>query len=282
MDFSQVASYFDETPCYDTATNDYVCDGQFDLFDDTKRDSTAADRRIFSIDPQYTLPKLLTIHGDVFIVGEGHKDYALGDVTRVKYVLHKAASALLSTVENLLGVGLGQQVYAGLVWVKNSKRESESSRLHADYQVILAAENADYVGSYVQAGAKTLAVQAQATTSAGFDTLECSDLGAPAVQTLSYTSQGASYNPVTDTFASIVPVLRQGIVSRYFADYSIVNQATPKAEATDVTIKVLAAIGFTPKEGDLIASVTTGLSYRVAAVRLGATNHTLQATLLWV
>jgi hypothetical protein len=281
MDLTSAASYFDDTACYNAVTGGYVCDGQFDLFDDSKRDSMAADRRILSVASSITLPSLLSIHNDVFIVGEGHKDYALGDVTRVKYVLHKAVDVSLATAPQMLSVGTPTLTYAGIVWVKNTKRETESSRLHADYQVVLPSSTQDYTGNYVVHGARTLFVQGVAEASGGFDILECSDLGVAPVRTLSYTSQSQNYDAVTDEFITSLPVVRQGVVSRYFADYEIVNGATPKAAASDTTIKVLQASGFTPKEGDLITDTGNGRRYRVSAVQLGTAYHTLQASYLW-
>ena len=80
MRLADAASYFDRVVCADAFTPFEEFKGQFDLFDDSKRDGVTVDRRVLSCSSAVTVPtrRVVLAMGEYWIVGDDihHTGYA--------------------------------------------------------------------------------------------------------------------------------------------------------------------------------------------------------------
>lgn len=133
LTLAEASTYFDRTEVLDADSGRILFLGQMDIYDDVRRDSGGAYRRILSVAPGTVMPahRALRVHGVVWLAG-GMESDGLETVHRDKYVLQRTqgrlsvsrlGAYLLGTPANLL--------WGAVEWVKDGKEINSSSRSHA-------------------------------------------------------------------------------------------------------------------------------------------------------
>lgn len=275
MRLANAAKHFDKqvlTDAYGIAT----FRGQFDLYDDNKREGVTTRRRILSTAPTVTIPsrKALKIDNTVWLVGSSNPDFFKADPIRRKHILHQAdglarvqtfaqflsnpapwtldsglptLDATTTMVDNS-GVAQGLTAYAAMEWVKASKEVDESSTL-ADLMTAIFAtsETLPAVGIVTIGGASYL-LREPHPSSAGFKTAYADEIAWPVTEQGTFTSR--TYDPVADTWAGTgVPV--RYLRLRWQAHFEYLSKNTLKFEAGDEVLICLKTAA-TPKPNDNI------------------------------
>jgi hypothetical protein len=143
LTLAEASVYFDRTEVRDPDSGRVLFHGQVDPYDDSKRDSVSAYRRILSVAPGTAMParRAVRIFGQAFLVGNQEVD-GLQDPHRVKYVLQPCARKMSfgRPGDFLAGLGSAQELntWAALEWVKDSK-EPDASTVSNQYNALFAA-----------------------------------------------------------------------------------------------------------------------------------------------
>lgn len=130
LTLADASGYFDRTPIHDAYTGALKFYGQVDPFDDSKRDSATAYRRVLSVKPGTMIPerRAVRILGACWLVGSSDLD-GQGTAYREKYVMHPAPSTMLVTsLSGYLSGATPIANYGELAWLKDGKEDASSSR----------------------------------------------------------------------------------------------------------------------------------------------------------
>lgn len=251
MRLAAAAKHFDQqvlTDAYGTAT----VRGQFDLFDDSKRDGVVSRRRILSVAPATTMParNALTIGGVTWLVGSVNTDYFKSSAIRDKYVLHESDGlATTQTFAQFLAGAGGSTAYAALEWTKAAKEIDESSGLTDVLGAVFArTEILPSPGVMTLSGGYYL-LREPHRSSAGFLSVLVDEIKAPAKEVGTFTSR--AYEPVADTWTETevqVPFLRL----RWQSHFKYLSSRTLRYEAGDDVLICLKSEA-TPKANDQVA-----------------------------
>lgn len=138
MRLAAAARAFNKTECLDAYSGRRAFFGQFGLYDDNKRDSETAERRILSVEDGITVPsrRVIEAAGTRWIVGHSNPDSFRGRTVRQGLVVHEAT--YLSEVRTLEQVCLNQvgiKAWAGRAWIKNLAFTEQSSDLVPQYHI---------------------------------------------------------------------------------------------------------------------------------------------------
>lgn len=152
MKLTTVARRADKTPCYDSYTGLLAFNGQLLPYDESKRDSETAERRILSLGPLAVIParRCVSINGKHYIVGAGNDDMYRGEVIRVGYVIHEAVGlASVKTLIQAVQGSAGIQAHVGVTWIKNMAYSEQNSILVPQVHVHLASTEPATAGMMV-------------------------------------------------------------------------------------------------------------------------------------
>lgn len=250
MRLAAAAKHFDQqvlTDAYGSAT----IRGQFDLFDDSKRDGVVSRRRILSVAPGTTLParNVLGINGATWLVGSANTDYFKASAIRDKYVLHEADG--LATVQSfaqfLAGAG-GTTAYAALEWTKAAKEVDESSDLSDVMTAVLARTETLPAVGVLTLGSGNYLLREPHQSAAGFLMVLVDEIKAPAKETGTFT--GMTYEPVTDVWAG-TGVSVAFVRLRWQSHFRYLSASTLRYEAGDDVLICLKSAA-TPKANDKV------------------------------
>lgn len=141
LTLAQASSFFDRTPIKDADNGNLLFYGQVDPYDESKRDSGAAYRRILSVAAGTVMPasRTVSVFGQALILGNQEVD-GLDTIHRVKYTLQPCTAKV--GVSRLAGFVTGtpaSNAWAALEWVKDSKEMGTSSDVARIYNVFLPA-----------------------------------------------------------------------------------------------------------------------------------------------
>lgn len=141
MLLSSAASFFDRTPCTDAYTGELLFMAQMSLYDDTKRDSEASERRVISTAAGVELPlrRVVEMLGAKYILGKANPDVFNGEVVRLGHVAHEAS--VKAHVKTLSQASLGQtgtEVWAAHAWVKNQAFTEQDSNLTPQFHLFFS------------------------------------------------------------------------------------------------------------------------------------------------
>lgn len=204
MRLRSVAQFFNNLPCLDAYTGDLAFYGQLGLFDDNKRDSETAERRLISVDVDVTIPprRVVSAAGTHFIIGHANPDSFQGSTLRLGLVAHEATE--LSQIRTFAQVCLNQPgttAYAGRSWVKNQAFTEQSSHLASQAHIHFAVGEPVDVQSIITFGGNLHVVrQVTELGPAGTRIALADELPAPTVEDV-VVSSGA-YDPITDTLVA--------------------------------------------------------------------------------
>lgn len=217
LTLADASSYFDRTPVLDATTGATLFYGQIDLYDDAKRDSATAYRRVLSVKPGTALPasRALRIHGSAWIVGASELD-GLAVAHRQKYVLHPAPTKVgLVSLSGFVTAAAAPEYWADMVWFKDGKEDAVSSRVVPMYTAYLAQSVSLPEYSVIKQGAAAYLVETPHGQASGIQSATCAKLEfAPADATLAtrtYDPVQGKYTASTDTTVKCLRVRWQSL-----------------------------------------------------------------------
>lgn len=199
MRLHRAASHFDKSSAVDAYTPGASLYGQFDIYDDSKRDGLTVKRRVLSMDPSVAIPsrRVVTSNGITWIVGLGAVDYFSGSAIRVKYVVQAADGlAQVRSFYQVLSGSSGLSAYASSVWDKGAKEVEISSGITPVFSLFFAESEPIIERDIVILGTDWYIVRSVYPSEAGFLVAACDRLDAPVLDTVSVVTQ--AYSPITD------------------------------------------------------------------------------------
>ena len=208
MKLRNIAKAFDKTPIVDAYTGAVLGKGQFDLFDDSRRDAYGVDRRILSTDPSVEVParRVIRTENDVWLVGEFQPDFWRGKELRHKYVLHQAVGlATIRTLGERVRGEAGATAYASEMWVKDAKRVEDTALSASLFDLYFTTIEAIPTPALITLGGDEFLSTATHVTAGGFRVLRCERLGwsAHAVATLRHVVFDPRLDIETETTTSV-------------------------------------------------------------------------------
>jgi hypothetical protein len=250
MRLAAAATHFDKQVLTDAYGSAKIV-GQFDLFDDTKRDGVISRRRILSVAPAVTMPvrNALKMDGMVWIVGSGNPDYFGKDPLRRKYVLHEADGlASVQSFSQFLANEAGVSAYSALEWVKAAKEIDESSELTNIYGAVFArSEVVPQIGIMTLGGIRYL-LREPHQSSAGFLAVYVDEIREPAIESGTFANR--AYDPVDDVWTATTSAINF-IRLRWQSHFKYLSQRTLRYQAGDDVLICLTSAA-TPKPNDKI------------------------------
>lgn len=202
MRLRAVAGHFDRTQCRDAYTGKLLFSGQFMLYDDTRRDSEASERRVLSVSPKALIParRVVEAAGTRWIVGHSNVDSFQGRPLRVGYVAHEAPT--LATVYSLDGITLNTptlSAYCGRAWLKDLAYSEQSSHLSTEYHFHFAAPESVTPGDLILLDGEYHVVRATNKGAGGTLVVNAERLDGPVVDSAVIPS--TQYDPVTQAWS---------------------------------------------------------------------------------
>lgn len=265
MKLSAASAYFNKT----TFSNAYVPSekvlGRLLAQDDNSRDSLSTERRTLAVAPGTTLParRVLTLGGQQWVVGGRSVDYHGGEALHEHYVLHRAEGlAQVLSYEEALSIAPGQSMYAGRLWVKDTKEQTESSRQYPQYQFfissseyILDATRHDGEGSEVNVlivmDGRWHVVRNIIHTAGGFQMAVTDQLPEPVVAPVQYSTM--EYSRMLDKKTPTTKTIN-AVNLRWQVAYDYITESSEKFKTGDRQIAVLKS-DVTPQAGDEVTLV---------------------------
>ena len=276
MKLVNAAQYFDRMACVDAYTGKDLFHGQFDLFDDSKRDGSTVTRRIISTGPEPSLPPrgVINVGGHIYVLGKNHTDWFDSSVIREKFVLFPVVELVTVSTEEQALANTGGQMYGGRVWVKNLKEAATSSEKFPIYNIYASLTETVVPNQLVYVDNRWHRVLTVFQSAAGFLAMEAAELDTDAITTATLVLRGGhtTYNPVTDVYTVSVGVSVAILVERFQTFYVYETAATPRPESGDIRATFLQAEVATLEVGSTF--VTGGKTYEViSAVQHGTAWH---------
>jgi hypothetical protein len=188
------------------------------------------------------------------MVGRIVRDYASGAVIREHALLHPCDGlfSIAAPLEFLKTTPAPVTFYGALAWEKNQREEAVSPRVYSQVEVYMAAYEAGSRGFLVKSPQGAYyRVQGETLSTGGLRRLACSELGASAVASVTYTPIG-TYTPATDTFGTLTPVVVKTLTERYQVGYHYLARAATPYEVGDTVITVAKTAIVLPKPGDTV------------------------------
>lgn len=244
MRLQAVARSFNNTPCYDAYSGVLAFNAQLGLYDDTKRDSETAERRILSVDTSAEIParRVVEAAGTRFIVGHGNPDTFRGSIVRVGYVAHEATH--LTTIQTLQQFVLntaGVSAWAGRAWIKNLGYSEQGSELNSFHHIHFSVTESLALSSILTFDGEFYLVRLMNKGAAGTLTAYCDKMPEPVVETASL-GVGA-YDPLIDTHSAVAtPVRAIRIRWQSLFDYNVLKAPTFGPDDLQIALSKTAAV----------------------------------------
>lgn len=242
------ARKFNNTPCLDAYTGDLAFYGQFALYDDNKRDSETAERRVLSVEDGTEVParRVVEAAGSRWILGHANPDTFKGEIIRVGLVAHEAT--YLSSVRTLAQVCLGEPgvtAWCGRAWIKNAAFTEQSSNLAPLYNLHFASTEQVAEESVVSFEGDLLIARVTHSGPSGTLIVLGERMPAPAVETV--TIDGSIYDPVNETWTGGT-VSAQAVRARWQSLFKYRSSAAPSFGPEDIQV-AFAKVVMTAKPG---------------------------------
>lgn len=252
MRLATAARHFDRTLCQDTFLPSTQFYGQFDVFDDSKRDGATVVRRVLSLSPSVAIPprRVVTVLDEQWIIGEHQDDHYRGAFLRRKYIVQRASAASIQSIAQALGTAGTVLTYASKLWVKDLKEAEVSSKLLGFFNIYLPSGETLAIGNLITVAGRVHIVRNTFLSAAGFLVAEADELELTALTVGSYVPQ--TYTPATDERAAGAPVALNVLRLRWQDQYAYANQAEPKYEEGDFRAIIRKADVAAAKTNDLL------------------------------
>lgn len=268
MDFRRVSTYFDNLEFRDAYSNAVAFFGQLDLFDEAKRDSETALRRIISTSATALIPARRAVRagGIVYLIGQPHQDSFQGIQVRVGYASQKAGplASILSLDEACLGLP-GTVAYASRAWIKDTAFSEQSSIINSQYHINFGITENVKAADIVRASGDYFVVRSVSEGESGLLIATCDLLKGVAPEPA--TIQAGAYSATTETFTG-APVTAPVLALRWQSLFAYGGgQADPFA-AGDIQI-VAAKSSVTMIPGARV-TLSSGIWTVLSVVSVGA------------
>ena len=207
MTLADASCYFARTPILDADTGLTLFYGQVDPYDDAKRDSATAYRRVLSVKPGTVVPagRAIKILGSVWVLGGSELD-GQAEAHRQKYVLHPAPSKLSFSRMGVYVAGTtASMVWGDMVWMKDGREIASSSKMVPTYTLYAPVGSDIREYDVIRIGTTGYLVEAPHNQASGILSATCLKLEyAPEVASL----ETRTYDPAQGkyTFSAITSV----------------------------------------------------------------------------
>lgn len=236
MKLADASSYFDLTQATEPTTGAKLFKGQIGNYDDSKRDSAAAYRRVLSVRPGTSMPGAAAVRmlGRVWLIGNMEPD-GLGELHREKYVLQEATTQLkVSRLNQFLSGTQSSTLWAAPGWIKDAKQLEVSSETPQIYDIEFARGSDVRVHDVVWDSNAAYLVLSPRPVSSGF--LCGNSLKLDYVAPVSATLVTRAYNPVTGTYTTSGTVTLNALPVRWQSLFEYGSQASERYQEGDITI----------------------------------------------
>jgi len=235
MSLAQASSYFDRTPAYSVTTGALLFKGQIDPYDDSKRDASAAYRRILSVAPGTVMPAdgAFKALGQIWLIG-GMEPDGLDSVHRQKYVILPARTQLkVSRPNQYLAGTYTANLHASAGWVKDAKQLETSSEQPQMYDVFFHAGADVRERDVLWNGVEAYLALSPRLVASDLLSVHCLRL-TETVQTVGLVTR--TYNPSTGAYSSAAAATVQGLPVRWQSLYSYGSQADARYQEGDLSL----------------------------------------------
>lgn len=262
MKLSDVSTFFDLIPVTHPTTGALLFHGQVDGYDDSRRDSATAYRRILSVQPGTVMPSppVVRLMGQNWLVGAMEPD-GWAELHREKYVIQQAPlAAALSSLTGFLAGIVASMVHCAPYWVKDAKQLEVSAETPPLYEVALSKDADVRVHDVIWgSGFAYLVLSPRLMASGIFLALTLRlDQSVPLVASL--TSR--VYDPVSGDYNSPAAASVNALRVRWQSLYQYGSQMAERYQEGDVTLVLPAGTSVTTQTSVALSGVT----YQVLSV----------------
>lgn len=249
MDIADVANYFNQMPCHDGYTGQYLFDGQLGLYDDVRNDTVVSERRVLSLEPGVQIPtrRVIECNGVRFILGHRNADSFQGVTIRDGFVVHESPElAQIRTLGQVCRDEPGFTAYAGNAWVRNLAWVDQTSLLVPQQHLHFATTESGVVEDRVILyGPRLYVVRTEHLGPGGTLVATCDEMLEPVIQIGSIVN--TTYDPLDETATGIsVPV--RVVRVRWQSMFKYRNNMAPKFSSEDIQVAI-AKSAMTVKSG---------------------------------
>lgn len=262
MKLADASSYFDRTEALDPTSNALLFKGQMGNYDDSKRDASAAYRRVLSVRPGTAMPsgRVVKMMGRNWLIGSMEPD-GLDELHREKYVLQQAPIQLkVSRLSAFLAGTVAATYWADAHWVKDAKQLEVSSETPQIFDITMTSVVDVRVHDVLwDTGVAYLALSPRPVAS-GYIQVNALKLDQTAPAVASLISR--TYDPVAGTYTSAAPVNVNALAVRWQSLYEYGSQTSERYQEGDAAIVL--------PSGTVVNTATkvtlAGVTYQVVAV----------------
>jgi hypothetical protein len=242
MRLHAAANRFNQIECFDAYSDEFCFRAQLALYDDNKRDSETAERRVLSVDPDVEPParRVVRAGSTYYIIGAAEIDWMYGRPIRKGLVAHEAVE--LAQVRTLGEICLNQpgfSAWAGRAWVKNMAYTEQSSRLTPQFHINFASTEPVADNHLVHFGNRLLIVRTMNWGPAGALITTCEQLPEPTIEDI--TVSGSAFDPLTGSMGSST-VAARAVRLRWQSLFQYLSSAAPVFGPEDMQVALAKSV----------------------------------------
>ena len=249
MRLLDAARRFDKTTATDAySATTFKC--QFEVLAYSKIDGVAVKKRQISTASSVTIParRVVTIHGQTYLVGHGAPDFWNDDTIRLNYVVQGADGlANLTTIADELAGAAPGTAYAALAFAKYLPDAEDSSKYPPQYQVFLSGTESAPADSLVYLNSVWYLVKESYVSTSGLRVSLANVVDSPNFEMATFTSR--VYAPLTDTYVDTPSAIKVFRI-KWAEHFEYLSKATEQYERGDLTVMMLKAV--TPDPPDTL------------------------------
>lgn len=256
MKLSDVATFFDLIPVTHPVSGVLLFQGQVDPYDDSKRDSATAYRRILSVRPGTAMPTppVVRLLGQNWLVGSMEPD-GWAELHREKYVIQQAPlEASVSRLSGFLSSTVASTVHCNPYWVKDAKQLEVSAETPPLYEVALAKGSDVRLHDVIWATGQAYLVLSPRLMASGVLLALTLKLDQTAPIAASLTSR--DYDPVSGDYTNQVVANVNALKVRWQSLYQYGSQMSERYQEGDVTLVLPSGTAATTQTSVTMSSVT--------------------------
>ena len=249
MRLLDAARRFDKTTATDAySATTFKC--QFEVLAYSKIDGVAVKKRQISTASSVTIParRVVTIHGQTYLVGHGAPDFWNDDTIRLNYVVQGADGlANLTTIADELAGTAPGTAYAALAFAKYLPDAEDSSKYPPQYQVFLSGTESAPADSLIYLNSVWYLVKESYVSTSGLRVSLANVVESPNFEMATFTSR--VYAPLTDTYVDTPSAIKVFRI-KWAEHFEYLSKATEQYERGDLTVMMLKAV--TPDPPDTL------------------------------
>ena len=249
MRLDRAARRFDKMECRDAYTGALAFLGQLSLYDDSKRDSTASERRVISTSSSVSVPprRVVEAAGTRFILGHRAPDSYRGSVHRVGIMAHEATELVTYQTPGQVCRGEpGIAAWCGRSWVKNSADNGDSSELVPMHDFHFSTSETIPERFILSVGSERHIVRQSRISQMSTRLCLAEQIPEPSLETIMVPTSG-TWNPVTETMSG-TSVSARVLRLRWQSLYAYRTQTAEDFGLMD-QVAIVAKSVVTPKPG---------------------------------